>query len=73
MAKYIKTRSSGQCRSHHQKMLKKHGSIDNIILSHNLQQEPNEICDDLSEYPEMRNEGEIYFDDLFYGYESMRK
>ena len=31
MSKIIKSRSSCQCRSHHQKMLVKYGSIDNIL------------------------------------------
>ena len=30
---YIQTRSSQQCRSHHQKMLLKYKTIGNIILS----------------------------------------
>ena len=31
MSKYVGTRSSDQCRSHHQKMMKYHRSIPNII------------------------------------------
>jgi hypothetical protein len=31
MSRKIPTRTSTQCYSHHQKMLVKHGSIDNII------------------------------------------
>ena len=31
MSKVVKTRSADQCRSHHQKMMKYHGSIPSII------------------------------------------
>lgn len=31
MSKKVKTRSPQQCHSHHQKMIKKYGTIDNII------------------------------------------
>lgn len=31
MSKKVKTRSPQQCHSHHQKMIKKYGSIDNIV------------------------------------------
>jgi hypothetical protein len=31
MSKAIHTRSADQCRSHHQKMIKYHGDIPNII------------------------------------------
>lgn len=31
MAEFIKTRNSRNCKSHHQKMMKRFGSIDDII------------------------------------------
>ena len=31
LSKIIKIKSAGQCRSHHQKMLKKYGCVDKII------------------------------------------
>lgn len=31
MSKKVKTRNSYQCRSHHQKMIKKYGTIQNLI------------------------------------------
>lgn len=31
MSEYVKSRTAEQCRSHHQKMIKFHGSIENII------------------------------------------
>lgn len=31
MSRKVKTRSAQQCHSHHQKMIKKHGSIDLVI------------------------------------------
>ncbi len=31
MSKKVKTRSPQQCHSHHQKMTKKHGSIEEVI------------------------------------------
>jgi hypothetical protein len=31
MSKVIKSRTSCQCRSHHQKMLVKYGTIDNVL------------------------------------------
>ena len=31
MSNFIKTRNSRQCRSHHQKMIKVHGSIPSIV------------------------------------------
>jgi len=31
MSKYIKNRSARQCRSHHQKMMSKYKSIENIL------------------------------------------
>jgi hypothetical protein len=34
MSRYVKVRNSAQCRSHHQKMIKKYGSIEAIILQH---------------------------------------
>lgn len=33
MARYIRTRAADQCRSHHQKMEKKFGTIDAILAS----------------------------------------
>lgn len=34
MSKWIKTRSSIQCHTHHQKMIKKYDSIDTIVKEH---------------------------------------
>ena len=34
MSKFIESRNSVQCHSHHQKMVKKYGSIQNIIDHH---------------------------------------
>ena len=33
MSRYIKTRNSNQCRSHHQKMAKRYGSLSEIIAA----------------------------------------
>lgn len=34
MSKILKTRNAQQCRSHHQKMIAKYGSIEAIVNSH---------------------------------------
>jgi len=31
MSKFVKTRTSEQCRSHHQKMILHHGDLDSIV------------------------------------------
>lgn len=31
---WVQTRSKDQCKSHHQKMLQRHETINNIILAH---------------------------------------
>ena len=41
----VLTRTSTQCHTHHQKMVKKYGSIDNIIQSFGA------FCKDISEMP----------------------
>jgi hypothetical protein len=35
MSKKVKTRSSQQCHSHHQKMMKKYGSIEILLIEMN--------------------------------------
>lgn len=40
MAKIIKTRSAIQCRSHHQKMINRHGTIWNVIDHYELKAIP---------------------------------
>jgi hypothetical protein len=35
MSKKVKTRSSQQCHSHHQKMMKKYGSIETLLIEMN--------------------------------------
>lgn len=34
MSEFVRTRVPDQCRSHHQKMLKFHFSIENLLKSH---------------------------------------
>lgn len=34
MSNYIKTRNPEQCRSHHQKMMIKYGTLENILASY---------------------------------------
>jgi hypothetical protein len=37
MSKKVKTRNAQQCHSHHQKMMKKYGSLDGIIENMTLE------------------------------------
>jgi hypothetical protein len=37
MSKQVKTKTSRQCHSHHQKMIKKFGSLENLIEHANKQ------------------------------------
>jgi hypothetical protein len=42
LSKYVKTRTPTQCHTHHQKMMVKHGSIENIVAEMTLKFEQME-------------------------------